>query len=126
MKIYLIIMNINEVSNYTAVPEFTAKQLYFKKYYVANKERLNARRIQYRDAHLEKNRLFHREFHLKHKESRNEYTRNYYRENKDAINEYQAEKFKCPCGGRYTRSNILQHERSHLHIRSLERNKIIN
>jgi len=119
-------MNINEVSNDTAVPEFTARQLYFKNYYIANKERLSARRMQWRDAHLEEDRLRQHEFHLQHKESRNEYTRNYYRKNKDAISEYQAEKFKCPCGGRYTRSNILQHERSHLHIRSLEINEIIN
>jgi len=119
-------MSISEVSNDTAVPEFTATQLYFKKYYVANKERLSARRMQYRDAHLEEDRLFHREFHLKHKERRNEYTRNYYRENKDAISEYQAEKFKCPCGGKYPRSNKLQHERTHRHIGSFEINEIMN
>jgi len=44
----------------------------------------------------------------------------YYVENKDAINERQATKYECACGGKYTRSNKSKHEKSNLHIRSLE------
>ena len=120
-------MNISKVSENEAVPELSESQLYQHNYYLANKERLNAYRIRYREANLVDARGFEREYHLVHKERRNECSRNYYWDNIDAVKEQKAEKFECEyCGGRYTRSNKLQHEKTNLHIRSLEINEIIN
>ena len=119
-------MNISKVSENVAVPELSASQLYQHNYFLANKERFNAYRIRYREANLVDARGFEREYHLVHKERRNECSRNYYWDNIDAVKEQKAEKFECEyCGGRYTRSNKLQHEKTNLHIRSLEINEII-
>jgi len=101
-------MNISEVSE---VPTLTKTQITLRKYYHANKERMAEYQRQYRQSHLEHDRQYRLEYHAINKESRNAHTRNYYIENKDAINEKQAEKFKClQCGGKYTRSNKLQHD----------------
>ena len=108
-------MNIREVSEIVAVPTLTKAQIT-----AANQKR-------YRQLHFEHDKQYRYEYHQLHKDSRNAYTQNYYIENKNAINEKQAEKFKClQCGGKYTRSNKLQHERQGIHIKSLEINEIIN
>ena len=114
MSIYIIIMNISEVSENVMVPTLTKAQI------------TAAYQKRYRQSHLEEDRQYRHEYHVIHKESHNAYTQNYFMENKDAINEKQAEKFKClQCGGKYTRSNKLQHERQGIHIRSLNINEII-
>ena len=107
-------MNISEISEIVAVPTLTKAQI------------TAAYQRRYRQSHLERDREYRHDYHVEHKASRNAYTQIYYIENKDAINEKQAEKFKCQCGGKYTRSNKLQHERQGIHIRSLEINEIIN
>ena len=112
--IYIIIMNISKVSEIVAVPTLTQAQI------------KAAYQKRYRQSHLERDREYRHDYHQLNKESRNAYTQNYYIENKDAINEKQAEKFKCQCGGKYTRSNKRQHERQGIHIKSLEINAIIN
>ena len=105
-------MNISEVSEIVVAPTLTKAQIT-----AANQRR-------YRQAHLERDREYRHYYHQLNKESRNAYTQNYYIENKDAINEKQAEKFKClQCGGKYTRSNKLQHERQGIHIKSLQINE---
>ena len=119
-------MNISKVSEHVAVPELSASQLYQREYYLDHKERLNAYRIRYRAANLVEARGCESEYHLVHKERRNDCSRKYYWDNIDAVKEQKAEKFECEyCGGRYTRSNKLQHEQTNLHIRSLEINEIV-
>ena len=114
MYIYIIILNISKVSENVAVPTWTKAQI------------KAAYQKRYRQSHLERDRKYRHDYHVEHKASRNAYTQIYYIENKDAINEKQAEKFKCQCGGKYTRSNKRQHERQGIHIKSLEINEIIN
>ena len=87
-------MNISKVSENVAVPELSASQLYQLNYYLANKERLNAYRIRYREANLVDARGFEREYHLVHKERRNDCSRKYYWDNIDAVKEQKAEKFE--------------------------------
>ena len=107
-------MNISEVSEIVAEPTLTQAQI------------KAAYQKQNRLSHLERDREYRHDYHVEHKASRNAYTQIYFIENKDAINEKQAEKFKClQCGGKYTRSNKLQHERQGIHIKSLEINEII-
>ena len=108
-------MNISKVSEIVAVPTLTQAQI------------KAAYQRRYRLSHLERDREYRHDYHQLNKVSRNAYTQIYYIENKDAINEKQAEKFKwLQCGGKYTRSNKLQHERQGIHIKSLEINELIN
>ena len=110
-------MNISEVSQDIVVPTLTKTQI---------SERNAGYQRKYRQLHLERDRQYRYDYHIVNNEYRNAYTRDYYIQNKDAINEKQAEKFKClQCGGKYTRSNKLQHERQGIHIKSLEINEII-
>ena len=106
-------MYISEVLEIVAVPTLTKAQI------------TAAYQKRYRQSHLEHDKQYRHAYHQLNKESRNAYTQIYYIENKDAINEKQAEKFKCQCGGKYTRSNKRQHERQGFHIKSLEINEII-
>jgi len=48
------------------------------------------------------------------------YDRQYYIKNIDKITTRQCAKVECVCGGRYTMSHKARHERSDIHIRSLE------
>ncbi len=82
-----------------------------KKFYLNHIDRIKVEQKRYRD---------------NNKETVTVGKHTYYVENKDAINELQATKFECACGGRYTRSNKSKHEKSNIHIRSLEINEIIN
>ena len=110
-------MNISEVSQDIVVPTLTKtkKQICSAAY-----------QRKHRQLHLERDRQYRYDYHIANNEYRNAYSRDYYVENKDVINEKQAEKFKClQCGGKYTRSNKLQHERQGIHIKSLEINEII-
>ncbi len=118
-------MNMSEVSEDIAVPTLTKRQVSLMKYRLAHKESLRIYRRQYRESHLEEEKQYQREYYVTYKDKRNEGTRDYYIDNKDTIKGKQAEKFKCECGGKYTRSNKLQHERQNIHIRSLEINEII-
>jgi len=93
------------VSKDIVVPAVNDLQQQRKKYGLNYIDRIRAAQKTYRDRHKERVNIG------KHK---------YYVENKDAINERQATKYECACGGRYTRSNKSQHEKSNLHIRSLE------
>ena len=119
-------MNISEVSQDIAVPTLTKTQLTALKWRLANKESVAAYQKWYRASHLERDRQYRHDYHVVNQERHNVHTQNYYIENKDAISVKQAEKFKCmQCGGKYTRSNKLQHERQGIHIKSLEINGII-
>jgi hypothetical protein len=118
-------MNISEVSQDIAVPALSKRQVVTMKFRLAHKERLTVERKQRYLANLEEEKAYQRKHYENHKETIRESQHDYYFENKDAISEKQAEKFKCACGGRYTRSNKLQHERMNIHIRSLEINEII-
>ena len=44
-----------------------------------------------------------------HKEQISKYHKHHYQNNKQKVLEHAAEKFECPCGGRYTRNHIAQH-----------------
>ena len=46
----------------------------------------------------------------------NEVNRQYYKDNRDKIREKQNEKTDCLCGGKYTRSNKVRHDKSKIHI----------
>jgi len=48
------------------------------------------------------------------------YDRVYYIKNIDKIKTYKGTKVECFCGGRYTVTHKARHERSDIHIRSLE------
>jgi len=93
------------VSKDIVVPAVNDLQQQRKKYIDDYYDRIRAAQKTYRDRNKERVNIG------KHK---------YYVENKDAINERQATKYECACGGRYTRSNKSKHEKSNIHIRSLE------
>ncbi len=118
-------MNISEVSQDIAVPALSKRQVTCKAYRLAHKEEIALYRKQWYDSHLESERQAQREYHVIHRAKHNEHSHEYYFENKDVLSEKQAEKSTCACGGRYTRSNKLKHERSNIHLRSLEVNEII-
>ncbi len=67
----------------------------------------------------------HVEYYQEHKEVLTAKSRQYYSDNKEIIAEKKSEKFDCACGGKYTRTNKAQHEKSLRHIKSLEINEII-
>ena len=52
-------------------------------------------------------------------EKRNEYNKRYWEERKDTINEPRREKFKCGCGGSYTKCHQSTHAKSRMHVQWL-------
>ena len=44
-----------------------------------------------------------------------EYLKQYRKDNKESLNQKKKEKFNCVCGGKYTRTNKIQHEKSKKH-----------
>jgi len=99
------------VSNDIAVPELSAKQVYQRQYAIKNKEQRSAYKAKY-DA--------------EHREERKPSDRRYYQANIDKITEWKSTKVACSCGGKYTLTHKARHERSDIHIRSLEIHEIIN
>lgn len=64
-----------------------------------------------------------KEWYNDNKEQRLEYQKEYYENNKEKVKEYREQnkdkinqKFICPCGGKYTKQNKTQHERTNKHI----------
>jgi len=82
------------------------KQQYNNDYYQLNSEIIN-----------EKNKLYYK----KNVEIIAEYKREYYLRNKKIINE----KFKCECGGKYSKSNESNHIKTKKHLKYLK-NQIDN
>ena len=119
---------IFRINNDIAVPALTKRHIATsaaRKYRLVNKERLTVERRERYLANMEE-KSYQREHYKTHTDEYLERQRKYYVENIDAVKEKQAENFKCPCGGRYTRSNKLRHERSDKHIRSFEVNEVLN
>ena len=118
-------MNISEDSNDIAVPTPTKRQISTMNDRRNNKECLALERRQRYLVLREESITYQR----KHYEACHDkylgYQRHYYIEHTATIKEKQAEKFECECGGKFTRSNKLKHEKSNMHIRSLEINEII-
>ena len=99
------------ISSDKITPLLSKLQEHRKTFYRENIDRIKVSQKYYRDCNKEAVCV------MKH---------TYYIENKDSINERQAAKFECSCGGKYTRSNKSKHEKSNIHIRSLEINEILN
>lgn len=71
-----------------------------KEYHQDNKESLNKKS---------------REYHQLNKESCNKNSREYHQLNKEAISIRKNVKFNCVCGGKYTNSNKLSHQKTKKH-----------
>jgi hypothetical protein len=79
-----------------------------KKYYENNREAISNKHKQYRDDHKESQKQYRDD----HKEHIKELKKQYYIKNK----EYSQTKFKCICGGCYTRRHKSEHLKSLKHI----------
>ena len=117
-------MNISENSN-IAILTLTKKQIYTMSYRRINKERLALERRQRCLDTKEASMTCQRQHYEAHNAWYLNYRHEYYIEHTATIKEKQAEKFECECGGKFTRSNKLQHEQTNKHIRSLAINEII-
>jgi len=96
---------MSEVTKPTNDTVLTVKQLYKSQYYAVNRERCLAVCKIYREEHKEEIAASKHENYLK---------------NFEAIAEHRNTKMQCSCGGRYTKTNKAQHERTDKHIKSLE------
>ena len=76
-----------------------------KQYYIDNKEKYKESRKTYYDNNKEKFK---------------EYTKARYIANKERIKEQKNQKFECDCGGKYTNTNKLQHQKTAIHKTYLE------
>jgi len=122
------------------VSSFSARQIYDKQYYLEHKDAASAYKKQYYDEHKDAISAYSRQYYTKNKDRVKAYgavhhvkyyadnkeeicarTRRYYRDNVDIITEKKCAKFECACGGRYTTTNKAQHEKTNMHISSLER-----
>jgi hypothetical protein len=56
-----------------------------------------------------------KQYYQTNKQTINEKQKQYYQTNKQVITVYKKQKFDCPCGGRYTKTNKAQHRKSNKH-----------
>ena len=89
------------ISKDIAVPELTKKQQYQRQWYLDNQEHIIEQRNLYKEKRKPRDHL-------------------YYINNIDKIKEWQGTKVACQCGGRYTLPHKALHEKTNLHIKSLE------
>jgi len=76
----------------------------------------NQDKKKWNDNNKEYRKEYKKEHYEKNKDIILEKSKEYYHKNKDRINE----KFTCECGGRYTKSNKLQHLRTKIHKSFIE------
>ena len=62
-----------------------------------------------------------KEYYQNNKDKRNEYQKEYYQNNKDIINEKRGQKFKCECGGKYTKEHKSTHFKTNKHKNYINR-----
>ena len=85
------------------------RQEYDKQYYIDNNEKLKEQSKQYR---------------IDNKSKINENHKQYRIDNKSKINARSNEKHNCVCGGKYTRRNLSQHNKSQKHQTYIKNNPI--
>jgi group I intron endonuclease len=83
-------------------------------------QRYKEHKKEWREQNKEHMKELCKEWREQNKEHRLEYLKNYHERNK----EYIYEKFNCECGGKFTRGNKGQHEKTKRHQRYLENNNI--
>jgi hypothetical protein len=83
------------------------KKEYYKEYYQDNKEKIAEQTKEYRDVNKEKIKEY--------RDVNKEKIKEYRDVNKEKIKEQQNEKHDCPCGGRYTHQNKIQHFKTKKH-----------
>ena len=83
-----------------------------KEWYEDNKEKILKQAKEYYNHNKEKAK----EYYNHNKEKLKEYQKEYNEQNKEKINKNQNQKFICSCGGKYTKQNKTQHERTNKHI----------
>ena len=116
-------LSIEEIA---PVPTLTKRLISLMEWRDANKEHLAVMRRQSYYSHKRDTKAYKLMYYEAQKKKYCDKHRNCYVEHNDAISESQAEQFKCECGGKFTRSNKLLHERMNMHTRSLAIYEIYN
>ena len=91
---------------------------YQRQYRQDNKEEINERHRQYR----QENKDYFQQYYQDNKEQLDEYYRQRYQNNKQELNQ----KHNCFCGGRYTKANKSQHNKTQKHQTFIRNQQPIN
>ena len=88
---------------------------YNKEYYEQNKEKMKEQMKEYYEGNKEQMKEQMKEYYEGNKERILEGRKKYHEKNKEKLNE----KHDCPCGGRYTHQNKIQHFKTNMHKKYL-------
>ena len=110
---------------------YTNRTEYYKNYCEENSEKIKKREKHYRDENSEKIKEREKKYRDENSGKKKEYLKNYREENSEKINEYQKhyrdenkqqinekanENYICPCGGKFTTTNKIQHYKTLKHL----------
>jgi molecular chaperone DnaK (HSP70) len=96
---------------------------YKKQYYENNKDKIK----QYYENNKDNIKDYKKQYYENNKDNIKDYKKQYRENNKDKIKQYYEkikdklnERFNCECGGRYTKQNLTNHNKTKKHIKYLE------
>jgi hypothetical protein len=103
------------------------KKEYHSQYRIENIDKIKEYEKQYRLENADKIKKYQKEYKIENYDEINEYQKEYRLENDDEIKKYQKEyrinnneKNNCECGGKYTKKNLPQHQKTKRHQEYLE------
>jgi hypothetical protein len=101
----------NCVNKYLPIRTEEEKIEYHKEYRIENREELKGYKKEYYIDNLKQIKERYKQYYIENKDKLIEYQKQYRIENKDKVNK----KFICPCGGKYTLSHKVRHEKTITH-----------